>query len=120
MIYYCQEMIPHLNPGHASGGVSFSNPETKVLISGSGNVAQFAALKVIELGARVMSLSDSKGSLIATDETGFTKEDVLEIGALKLKQGVLSKIQREGLEWHPSEFFADFPFLTRESVSDPS
>lgn len=101
LIYYCQEMIPLLNPGYASGGISFSNPETKVLISGSGNVAQYAALKVIELGARVFSMSDSKGSLIACDETGFTKEDVLQIGALKLKQGVLSHIKREGLEWHP-------------------
>jgi len=98
-------MIPHLNPGYASGGISFSNPETKVLISGSGNVAQYAALKVIELGARVVSMSDSKGSLIASDETGFTKEDILQIGALKLKQGVLNKIKREGLEWHPREFY---------------
>ena len=32
----------------------------KVVISGSGNVAQYAALKVIELGGIVMSLSDSK------------------------------------------------------------
>lgn len=100
LIYYCLEMIPHMNPGHVSGGVSFSNPETKVLISGSGNVAQYAALKVIELGARVMSMSDSKGSLIACDETGFTKEDIHKIAALKLKQGVLNKVAREGLEWH--------------------
>ncbi|KAG8799269.1 hypothetical protein FRC17_007177, partial [Serendipita sp. 399] len=100
LIYYCQEMIPHLNPGHASGGISFSNPETKVLISGSGNVAQFAALKVIELGARVMSLSDSKGALIACDEKGFTKEDIEKIAALKLKQGVLDQVVRDGLEWH--------------------
>ncbi|KAG8773315.1 hypothetical protein FRC15_002095 [Serendipita sp. 397] len=100
LIYYCLEMIPYLNPGHVSGGISFSNPETKVLISGSGNVAQYAALKVIELGARVMSLSDSKGSLIACDEKGFTKADIEKIAALKLKQGVLDKVVREGLEWH--------------------
>ena len=44
---------------------SFANKETLVAISGSGNVAQFAALKVIELGATVVSLSDSKGALLA-------------------------------------------------------
>ncbi|PVF95065.1 putative NADP-specific glutamate dehydrogenase [Serendipita vermifera] len=103
LIYYCLEMIPFINAGYASGGVSFSNPETKVLISGSGNVAQFAALKCIELGCRVMSLSDSKGSLIATDDKGFTKEDVDKIAALKLKQGVLDQVVREGLEWHPNK-----------------
>ena len=36
LIYYCEEMIPHLNPTNASGGISFSNPATRVLISGSG------------------------------------------------------------------------------------
>lgn len=44
----------------------------RVLISGAGNVAQYAALKVIELGGTVLSLSDSTGALIATGEEGFT------------------------------------------------
>lgn len=66
---------------------SFTNPSTLVAISGSGNVAQFTALKVIELGATVKSLSDSKGSLIAIK--GFTKEDIQSIGQLKLKGGAL-------------------------------
>jgi glutamate dehydrogenase (NADP+) len=35
----------------------------RVLISGSGNVAQYAAEKCIQLGARVTSLSDSSGSV---------------------------------------------------------
>jgi len=94
LIYYCLEMIPHLEC------VSFSDPATRVLISGSGNVAQYAALKVIELGATVLSLSDSKGSLISTDGKGFTKEDIEKIAALKLKQGVLDAVLRDGLEWH--------------------
>ena len=69
---------------------SLTLPTTKVAISGSGNVAQFTALKVIELGATVLSLSDSRGSLIA--ETGFTKEFVEEIGRLKLKGGSLESL----------------------------
>jgi len=58
-----------------------------VAISGSGNVSQYTALKVIELGATVKSLSDSQGSLIAIE--GYTKEDILSIGQLKLKGGSL-------------------------------
>lgn len=70
--------------------LSFTKPSTLVAISGSGNVAQFAALKVIELGATVQSLSDSKGALIAPK--GFTKEDIEKIGELKLKGGALDSL----------------------------
>ena len=35
----------------------------KVMISGSGNVAQFAAEKVVELGGSVCSFSDSSGAI---------------------------------------------------------
>ncbi|KZT42691.1 NADP-specific glutamate dehydrogenase [Sistotremastrum suecicum HHB10207 ss-3] len=82
LIYYVELMVaasvPHL---------ALSSSSTKVAISGSGNVAQFAALKLIELGATVLSLSDSKGALIAPG--GFKKADVEAIGALKLKGGSL-------------------------------
>ena len=70
---------------------SLSKPETLVAISGSGNVAQFAALKVIELGATVLSLSDSRGSLIAPK--GFTREDIEKVGALKLRGGALAELE---------------------------
>lgn len=58
----------------------------RVLISGSGNVAQYAALKVIELGGKVLSLSDSTGALIATDDEGFSAKDVHAIAAVKLQR----------------------------------
>src|SRR5271154_5312291 len=58
----------------------------RVAISGSGNVAQYAALKAIELGATVVSLSDSKGALIAKDPKGVTPELIAEIAELKLKR----------------------------------
>ena len=66
---------------------SLNKPSTLVAISGSGNVSQFTALKVIELGGTVKSLSDSKGSLIATQ--AYTKDDILSIGQLKLRGGTL-------------------------------
>jgi glutamate dehydrogenase (NADP+) len=44
----------------------------KVLISGSGNVAQYAAEKVMQLGGKVASLSDSTGAVHSPD--GISKE----------------------------------------------
>lgn len=62
----------------------------RVAISGSGNVAQYAAIKAIELGATVVSLSDSKGSLIAPVGSSFSTEDIEKIAALKLKHQPLT------------------------------
>ena len=44
----------------------------KCLVSGSGNVAQYAIEKIIEMGGKVVSASDSTGFI--HDEAGFTKE----------------------------------------------
>ncbi|KAI3605697.1 nadp-specific glutamate dehydrogenase [Moniliophthora roreri] len=92
VIYYVEHMIAKACPEY-----SLNKPSTLVAISGSGNVSQYTALKVIELGATVVSLSDSKGSLIATTEKGFSKEVVERIAELKLKGGkrpwtLLSKV----------------------------
>lgn len=64
----------------------------KVTISGSGNVAQYAALKVIELGGTVVSLSDSKGAIIATDEKGITPELIAVIADLKVNRKALTEL----------------------------
>ena len=52
---------------YASGGKE-SFKGKRVAISGSGNVAQYAALKAIELGATIVSLSDSKGARSGASE----------------------------------------------------
>ena len=58
----------------------------KVMISGSGNVAQFAAEKATQLGAKVISLSDSNGSVI--DPDGFDAEKLAFVKELKnVKRG---------------------------------
>ncbi len=51
------------------------------LISGSGNVAQFAAEKLISLGAKVVTMSDSSGSIYDAD--GITAEKLDWIKDLK-------------------------------------
>lgn len=92
LVYYVDLMIQY-----ASGGKE-SFKGKRVSISGSGNVAQYAALKVIELGGTVISLSDSKGSLIATDK-GFTPEDIEKIAALKVARKALTALEAHSFRY---------------------
>ncbi|KAI9892480.1 MAG: hypothetical protein M1814_001437 [Vezdaea aestivalis] len=86
LVYYVQHMIKYASDGKES----FEGK--RVVISGSGNVAQYAALKVIELGGTVVSLSDSKGSLIATGEKGIVPDQITLIQKLKVERKQLSEI----------------------------
>lgn len=66
----------------------------KVLISGSGNVAQFAAEKVLDLGGKPVSFSDSSGSVIDTD--GITREKLHWVMELKNQlRGRISEYSNE-------------------------
>ena len=76
---------------YASGGKDTFKGK-RVAISGSGNVAQYAALKAIELGATVISLSDSKGTIVATSEKGISPNDVAYIADLKVKRKQLAEL----------------------------
>jgi glutamate dehydrogenase (NADP+) len=78
-------MIAHAGLGSFEGKT--------VAISGSGNVAQYAAIKAIELGATVISLSDSKGTLLGSKEAPITPEDVYAIAALKVKRQALTSYE---------------------------
>ena len=71
-VYFAQEMLKTRNMD-LSG--------KKVLISGSGNVAQYAAQKSFMLGAKVLSLSDSNGSII--DPDGIDEEKFAYVQELK-------------------------------------
>jgi len=62
-VYFAQEMLK--TQGRALDGL-------RVSVSGSGNVAQYAVEKAMELGAKVITVSDSSGTVI--DEAGFTPE----------------------------------------------
>ncbi|KAK7678799.1 hypothetical protein QCA50_018235 [Cerrena zonata] len=87
VVYYVEKMIEKATKGQES----FKGK--RVAISGSGNVAQYAALKVIELGGTVVSLSDSKGSIIS--QNGITPLQVEEITAAKVKFRTLEQIIQE-------------------------
>jgi len=62
----------------------------RVVISGSGNVAQYAAEKAIELGATVLTLSDSAGYIL--DEDGINAEKLKFVMDLKnVRRGRISE-----------------------------
>jgi len=72
LVYFAREML-------AAAGKSFKG--ATVAISGSGNVAQYAAEKVLELGGIVVTMSDSSGFIQDTD--GFDREKLSWIMDLK-------------------------------------
>ncbi|KAI3323043.1 glutamate/Leucine/Phenylalanine/Valine dehydrogenase [Xylariaceae sp. AK1471] len=84
LAYYVEEMMKYAGKGTFAG--------KRVAISGSGNVAQYAALKCIELGATVVSMSDSRGCLIAEGDGHFTPEQIKQIAEVKLARKPLTEI----------------------------
>ena len=66
----------------------------KVVISGSGNVAQFATEKFIEMGAKVLTLSDSSGFI--HDPAGINKDKLKYVMQLKNEQrGRISEYEKK-------------------------
>lgn len=88
-VYFAQEMLKARDSGFEG---------QRVAISGSGNVAQYAAQKVMELGGKVISLSDSEGTLFA--EAGLTLAQWDEVMELKnVRRGRLSELTGAGLRF---------------------
>ncbi|PQJ68778.1 NADP-specific glutamate dehydrogenase [Polaribacter butkevichii] len=86
-VYFAQNMLKR--KGDSLNG-------KKIVISGSGNVAQYAAEKAIELGATVLTLSDSSGYIL--DEEGLNTE--------KLKHVMFIKNEKRG---RISEYVTKYP-----------
>ena len=72
LVYFAREML-------ATKGKSFEG--TTVAISGSGNVAQFACEKVLDLGGIPVTMSDSSGFI--HDSEGINREKLAWIKDLK-------------------------------------
>jgi len=71
-VYFAQEMLK-------TRGTSFEGK--RVSVSGSGNVAQYAVEKALAMGAKVVTVSDSSGTII--DEDGFTTEKLAILMEIK-------------------------------------
>ena len=72
VVYFIDEMLKHQSQGLKG---------KSVVISGSGNVAQYATEKCINMGAKVLTLSDSSGFIY--DKDGIDKEKLQYIMELK-------------------------------------
>lgn len=114
LVYYVSHMLEYAGAGGWEG--------KRVAISGSGNVAQYAALKAIELGATVVSLSDSKGALVGT----VTVEDIEAIASLKEeRQALTSYAVKDNLKYidgvrpwlHVGQVDIALPSATQNEVS---
>ena len=90
-VYFAQNMLE-------KRGDSFMNK--KVVISGSGNVAQYACEKATELGAKVITLSDSSGYIY--DAEGIDTEKLNFVKHLKnIKRGRIKEYaEKYGCEFH--------------------
>lgn len=90
-VYFAQKMLETKKD---------SFDDKSVVISGSGNVAQYAAEKVLQLGGKVLTLSDSSGYIY--DEEGIDEEKLAFVMNLKnVKRGRIS----EYLESYPNASF---------------
>ena len=94
-----------------------------VLVSGAGNVAQYAAEKALQLGGKVITFSDSQGTLV--DEDGFTQEKIDWVKAQKDARKPLSDyVAKFGGQWlegqKPWQFKADvaLPCATQNEVDE--
>ena len=77
VVYFTQEMLKSKNDGLKN---------KKVVISGSGNVAQYAAEKCLQLGAKIYTMSDSSGYIY--DPQGINLDKLAYIMDLKnIKRG---------------------------------
>ena len=71
-VYFAGEML-------STRGQCFQGK--RVIISGSGNVAQYAAEKTLEMGGKVLTMSDSNGFIV--DEDGINREKLDYVMHLK-------------------------------------
>jgi len=91
-VYFAQEMLQRI--GRTLEGL-------RVSVSGSGNVAQYAVEKAMALGARVVTVSDSSGTVV--DPEGFTPEKLAEL--MEVKNHLYGRVS-EYAERTRSEFHA--------------
>jgi len=92
--YFAQEMLKTMGEGIK---------DKKVAISGGGNVAQYAAEKVTQLGGRVITLSDSSGFI--HDPSGIDEEKLQYVMELKnIKRGRIKEYaEKYGVEYHEGQ-----------------
>ncbi|MDP3702503.1 MAG: NADP-specific glutamate dehydrogenase [Hylemonella sp.] len=94
LVYFTEEMLKQR--GLRLDGL-------RVSVSGAGNVAQHTVEKAMDLGARVITVSDSSGMVL--DEAGFNPEKLALLKAIKNQQRgrVSDYAQRVGASFHAGQ-----------------
>ena len=91
-VYFAQEMLK--TKGRSMDGL-------RVSVSGSGNVAQYSVEKAMALGAKVVTVSDSSGTVV--DEDGFTTEKLALL--MEIKNHLYGRVdeyaKRAGVQFQP-------------------
>ena len=91
VVYFTQNMLKEKN-------IDFKNK--KIVISGSGNVAQYAAEKIIKMGGIVLTMSDSSGYIF--DKDGIDLEKLKKIMTIKnIDRGRIGQY----LKYYPKSIF---------------
>lgn len=89
VIYFLEEMLKANDD---------SIDDKSVIVSGAGNVATHAALKAARYGAKVLTLSDSAGTLFVKD--GMDADMIAELQDIKSKSGgSLGDFKSKGAKW---------------------
>jgi glutamate dehydrogenase (NADP+) len=87
-----------------------------VVISGSGNVAQYAAEKAAQLGAKVITMSDSGGYIL--DEAGIDEEKLAFI--MELKNEKRGRISEYVNQYTSAKYFeGGTPWATKCDIAMP-
>ena len=105
-VYFVEEMLKTRNE-------SFSGKI--VTISGSGNVAQFACEKLIHLGAKPITLSDSSGYIL--DPKGITLEKLEYVKELKEKRS--ARISEYAKKYNVEFFEGKTPWEVKCDIALP-
>ena len=93
VVYFTQQMLE-------TKGTSLK--DKNVVVSGSGNVAQYAAEKAIQLGAKILTLSDSSGYIYDKDGIDQKKLEFIK----NLKNNKRGRIHEYVTAYPKASFFA--------------
>ena len=105
-VYFCEEMFKTKKES-LDGKI--------VTISGSGNVAQYATEKCIELGAKVVTLSDSAGTIY--DKDGITSEKLEFV--MDLKNNKRGRIKDYASEYNVEYLDGERPWSIKCDLAIP-
>ena len=113
VVYFAEAMVSHL-------GLTLTG--MKAVVSGSGNVAEYTARKLVELGVKVLTLSDRGGYIYKSD--GLTAEDIDAVMKIKKSGRGLDELELDGVEyrvgkpWQTIVADAYFPCATQNELDE--